>query len=402
VTRTAFNLGLDRLAIRSRILGGFAVVLALLGILAVISLRGTGVVERQSARVEESSQMARLIASLATQVDDACTRVIQYALSENDGDLNAAQQALAQLQKSAADLGTIRTDNEQQRTSIARIGESQAQYAAVVDQTIKAIGGRREKAAALTKAATDLRTIVSAIAPALVREKVAADVMEKALRLSEAFHTSSGAATRFLASRNPADAAAARADFDAMRQSAEAVKAGTTESRRVQRFVQAMGEPSGQFEKALSGLVAVTAQIEQATAAREAAGHKLLEAVAEFRKGSIAEQRDSLAAMQGAVQSSRNLGLLTSGGALAIGLVLAWLIGSGIHVRSPASRRPCGSLPRETSMPTSRIPSGATRSAPWRMPSRCSAKAWRKPGASPRSRRSSTPPRSSARARWLR
>ena len=154
--------------------------------------------------------------------------------------------------------------------------------------------------------------------------------MEKALRLSEAFHTSSGAATRFLASRNPADAAAARGEFDAMRQSLEAVKAGTSESRRVQRFVQAVGEPAAQFEKALSGLVTATDQIEQAAVAREAAGRDLLAAVSSIREGSIAEQRDSLSAMQGAVQSSRNLGLLTAGGALAIGLVLAWLIGSGI------------------------------------------------------------------------
>ena len=165
MARTAFNLGLDRFSIRSRILGGFAVVLALLGVLAVISFRGTGVVERQSARVEESSHLARLIAGLATRVDDARTRVVQYALSENDGDLQSAQQSLTQLQKSAADLGAIKTDSEQRRALIAQIGERQAQYAAVVDQMIKAIGDRRAHTAALVKAATDLRTIVSASLP---------------------------------------------------------------------------------------------------------------------------------------------------------------------------------------------------------------------------------------------
>ncbi len=148
-------------------------------------------------------------------MDDARTRVVQYALSENDGDRQSAQQSLTQLQKSAADLGAIKTDSEQRRALITQIGERQAQYAAVVDQMIKAIGDRRAHTAALVKAATDLRTIVSAVAPVLVREKVGRRLMEKALRLSEAFSTSSGAATRFLASRNPADAAAARGEFDA-------------------------------------------------------------------------------------------------------------------------------------------------------------------------------------------
>jgi methyl-accepting chemotaxis protein len=271
-----------------------------------------------------------LIGGFADQVDDARARVVQYALSENDGDLQSAQQSLAQLQKAAAELAAIRTDSEQRRALIAQIGERQARYASVVDQMIKAIGDRRSHTAAMTKAATDLRTTVSAIAPALIREKAAAEALEKALRLSEAFHTGSGAATRFLASRNPADAAAARVELDAMRQALEAVKVGSSESRRVQRFIQAMGEPAAQFEKALVGLVTATGQIEQAAAAREAAGRDLLAAVSDIRSTSTAQEKDSLAAMQAAVRSSRNLGLATSGGALALGLVLAWLIGSSI------------------------------------------------------------------------
>jgi methyl-accepting chemotaxis protein len=49
-----------------------------------------------------------------------------------------------------------------------------------------------------------------------------------------------------------------------------------------------------------------------------------------MREASTADATESLTEMRLAVTSSRNLGLVTSGGALAIGLVLAWLIGSGI------------------------------------------------------------------------
>jgi len=128
----------------------------------------------------------------------------------------------------------------------------------------------------------------------------------------------------------PLTAATARAELDGMRQALEAVKAGAAESRRVQRFTQAIAEPAAQFEKALSGLVAATDRIAQTARAREAAGRELLASVSAMRDGSLAQQKAAVAAMEDAVTSSRNLGLVTSGGALAIGIVLAWLIGGGI------------------------------------------------------------------------
>jgi methyl-accepting chemotaxis protein/CHASE3 domain sensor protein len=323
-------LGLDRLSIRSRIIGGFAVVLVLLGALAVISTRGIGIVETEAGHVEASSRVATVIGGVADKVDEARTRVVEYALSENDGDLQTAQQSLAQLQNAASTLKELKTDSEAHRKLIAQIVERQPKYAAAVDRMIQAIGDRRSHTAALGKAATEMRTMVSAIAAALVREKAAADVMEKGLRLSEAFQTSNAAATLFLASRNPADAAAAQTELGAMRQALDGVKAGAGESRRVQRFVQAIAEPAAQFDKALAGLVAATDRIRESATAREAAGKELLASVSAMRDASTADATESLSEMRLAVVSSRNLGLVTSGGALAIGLVLAWLIGSGI------------------------------------------------------------------------
>src|SRR5215813_11708899 len=254
VFRFGTKFGLDRLSIRTRIFGGFAVVLFLLGVLAAISIRGTASVEAQSARVEESGRLATSVADFARQVDEARARVMQYALSETDGDLQLAHKSLEQLQAAAGSLRTLSAGGEARQIQIAQIGEHQAKYAAAADRMIQAIGERRSNTAVMNKAGTELRTIVSAISAALIRDKAAGDLLEKGVRLNDAFQSGNAAAIRFLASRNPADAAAARAELDGMRQALEAVKAGTADNRRVQRFTQAIVEPAGQFEKALAGL----------------------------------------------------------------------------------------------------------------------------------------------------
>ncbi len=324
------RIGLDRLSIRLRIIGGFVIVLALLGVLAAIVLRGTAIVERGSAHVQASGQVGALVAEFSARVDEARRRTVQYQLSETDGDLQLAQQGLVELQSAAAALREGSAADKKRRASVDQVLEREAQYAAAVDRMIQAIGQRRSDTAALTKSGTELRTIVSAITGALIREKAATDLLEKAARLSDAFHSANTAAARFLASRNPADAATARTELDAMRSTLDAVKAGAAEIRRVQRFVQAIADPLAQFDKALSGLVTATDQVAKSVGEREAAARNLVAAVTELRSASMQAQAQAVDAMQGAVASSRNLGLLTSGGALALGLVLAWVIGNGI------------------------------------------------------------------------
>ena len=324
------NFGTDRLPVRARIFGGFAVVLVLLGALAAMVVRGTGTVETQSDGVEDSAKVAALVSGFVSQVEEARTRVIEYALSENDDDLQRAQQSLGRLREAASSLEAIGGSSEPRRASVAQISDNEASYGAAVDEMIQAIGDRRKHAAALRKAATDARTIVSAIATALVRDKVAGEVLEKGMRLVDALLTSNAAATRFLSSRNPADAAAASSELAAVRRALDSLRADTAENRRIQRFVQATGEPLGQFEQALSGIVSTTDRIVAAAALREATGAALRDAASTMDARTLAEQRDAVGAMQKAVRSSRDLGLITSAAALAIGVLLAWLIGSGI------------------------------------------------------------------------
>jgi methyl-accepting chemotaxis protein len=325
-----FNFGSDGLPVRARIFGGFAVVLVLLGAVAAMMLDDTSTVETLSDHVEGSAKAATLVSGFVGRAQEARMRVIDYALSENDGDLQRARQSLRLLREAATTLQTVEGSSEHRRESVMQITEDQSKYGAAVDEMIQGIGDRRKYAAALGKAAMDARTIVDAIATALIREKVPGEVLEKGMRLVEAFHTSNAAATRFLASRNPAEAAAAGSELAAMRRVLDSLKTDASESRRIQRFVQALAEPIGQFEEAMSGVVAATDRIVAAAASREVAGTALLNAASTMDAQILAEQTDAVGAMQRAVRSSSDLGLFTSAGALAIGVVLALLIGSGI------------------------------------------------------------------------
>jgi methyl-accepting chemotaxis protein len=325
-----FNLGSDRLPVRTRIFGGFAVVLVLLGAVAAMMLRDTSAVETLSNHVEDSAKVAGLMSGFVGRAQEARTRVLDYALSENDGDLQRAQQSLQQLREAATTLKLLGGSDQHRSASVIQITEDQSKYGAAVDEMIQGIGDRRQHAATLGKAATDAWTIIAAIATALVREKAPSEVLEKGMRLVETFHTGNAAATRFLASRNPADAAAASSELAAMRRVLDSLKADTNENRRIQRFAQALAEPIDQLEQAVSGLVAATDRIAGAAASREAASNALLSAASKMDAQILAEQTDAVGAMQRAVQASRELGLCTSASALAIGVVLAWLIGSGI------------------------------------------------------------------------
>lgn len=91
---------LFRLSVRRRIFGGFAVVLALLAVLAVVALRGLQQVGVEAARVSQDNAQTTAANDVALQVAEARARVVQYALSASMDDQREAQAGLARLDRS--------------------------------------------------------------------------------------------------------------------------------------------------------------------------------------------------------------------------------------------------------------------------------------------------------------
>jgi methyl-accepting chemotaxis protein len=307
------------------------IILLLLVTLSIISWRTIRSVETQANYVSASVSEALAVAQFATRVGDTHSLVTQYALSENDGDLLAAQYSLAQLQNETRLVAEAYASSDgKQDETVDQLRTLANRYRDSVTATIDAINARRVHAAELVRSATELGTTVTAIVETLAHDPNNPNVVNDAIRLMEAFYSSNVSASRFLASRNPADSDTARTDILAMRQILESLMTRSIDNQRVERFLKALPDPFGRYTNALDGLIETTQRFSSIAANRHATAAALIETTNQIQFASAEAQLGTVGGMQIAVTSSRRLGLLTSVTAIFVGLVLALLIGRGI------------------------------------------------------------------------
>lgn len=324
-------LGLDRLSVLQRISGGMGIILLLLIILSIISWRTIRSVETQADYVNSSVSEALAVAQFATRVGETRSLVTQYALSESDGDLQAAQRSLAQLQDETGLVAAAYASSDgKKNATVDQLRSLGDRYRNSVTATIDAINDRRTHAAELMRSATELSTTVAAIVETLAQDPNYSTVVNEAIRLMEAFDSSNVSATRFLASRDPADSGTAQTDVVAMHQVLDGLTTRGIDNPRVQRFLKAMADPFGRYTNALDGLIKTTDRFTSIEADRHATAASLIEATDQIQFASAEVQLGTVGGMQLAVTSSRQLELLTSAIAIVTGIVLALLIGRGI------------------------------------------------------------------------
>jgi methyl-accepting chemotaxis protein len=324
-------LGLDRLSVRQRVSSGIGIVLLLLAALSIISLRATGLVEADAANVSSSVSEASAVGEFASRVGETHSLVTQYALSENDGDLQAARRSVEQLDEGARLVSeAYALAGTDDGSIVGQLRALEERYRGTVDATIQVVDARRTFGAELVKDATELSTIVSAIVEALAHDGKNAAALDGAIRLMETFNGSNATATRFLASRNPADSETIRFELEAMRRVLGELLANDVDNRRVQRFLKAVSEPFGRYATAIDGLVKSTQQFAEVAAERQAAVVALAEATKQTRFASAEAELGAIGSMTLAVAWTRRFGSLTSAIAITVGLVLAVIIGRGI------------------------------------------------------------------------
>jgi methyl-accepting chemotaxis protein len=331
VSRLTSVLTLDALSVRQRVSGGFGVIISLLLALSILSLRATNFVKVDAANVDASVTEASAVSEFAARVGETHSLVTQYALSENDGDLLAARRSLERLHEKtllvAAAFALAQTNDKSSVDGLRTLADH---YRDSVNATIQVVDARRGFAAELVKDATELNTIVSAIVEALAHDAKNAAALDGAIRLIEDFSGSNATATRFLASRNPADSDTTRVDLDAMRRVLAELIAINIDNRRVQRFLKAVSEPFERYVRAIEGLITTTEQLTEVAAERQSAAAALVGATSQIHFASAEAQRGAVASMTTTVAATRRLGLLTAVTAIVVGLGLAVVIGRGI------------------------------------------------------------------------
>ncbi len=311
------------LSVRSRIFGGFAVVLVLLVALALVAQRGMVSVRSRRGRVSDDSSQAMASTDVALQVADAHARVVQYVLSASLDDQKAAQASLARLDQS---MGRARTAGGGQNQDLQGFA---TRYRGAVDATISAVEARRDSVEQLQSGALEARTIVAAMVEQSDRDDDPV-ALRAVAHVAQIFGASDSAASRFVAARTPAEANAASSTLQSLRDSVASLATLVADNRRMQRLIKGLTDPLERFAAAVKQVVAADARLSDAASAREVAATAVLRGAAEQRAQATDSQRRAIESMVDSVDSANRLGLATSASAIAIGVLLALLIARSI------------------------------------------------------------------------
>jgi hypothetical protein len=228
-------------------------------------------------RVQESSGWVEDATRVLLRVGDTQARVVQYSLSGTIADQKAAEDSLARLDQAIAMAGT----NEDR---VAELDASTERYRASVESTFAAVKERRVSIDSMQTAGTEIRTITSAIVLTIEAE-TEPTLIRADMGLAETFQESDAAASRFLASRNPSDSNIATRVLTTLPIRVDELSRMTTENRRIQRFLSAIGNPLAAYTRALNDVIATDELLRRAAGEQEAASHAVLAAAtAEYNR----------------------------------------------------------------------------------------------------------------------
>jgi methyl-accepting chemotaxis protein len=251
-------------------------------------------------------------------------------MSESDADLRIAQRSLEGLNSEIQTVADVFARIDENKDVVDNLKLLAGRYRDTVTATIEATNTRRENGARLLQSTTELSTTVAAIVELLSRDADDTAALDDAVRLMEAFHSSVESATRFLASRNPADSDTSRVDMQAMDGAMQALQARNITNPRMHRFMNAMGEPLDRYRKAVAGLIAATDQFASVGTQRTSAAAALIDAARQVGFSANEAQSGTVSEMMISVVSGRRQGYITSCLAVIAGIILALVIGSGI------------------------------------------------------------------------
>ena len=313
---------LARLSISQRISSALGVLLALLIILGLVAWINASAVSRSAGTVEWATGMTSKGGALAEALRDSVALSATYALTETDSDLGKVKKS-EEVLKEKVEATKAAMTNAADAKRLAAVTEAYAAYDDATKATLSAMGERRAASADFTKASVAVNTISSATVLVLLRENGAAE-LPPAIRLNDAQLSASAAAARYLASRDPAQAATAKQYLDGLPALIGHLKQAGG-SPRVAAFMAALAPQFEKYQAALDKLIGATDKVAAANTARRAATDKLMGLLAELRQASTAGQTESMQAMDSAVRFAKiGSGLLTLVAVIvAIGLSVA-------------------------------------------------------------------------------
>jgi methyl-accepting chemotaxis protein len=311
------------LSIGQRIWGGFAIVLTLAGVLAIVSAQSVRTMQDNTARSAASAAAALATEEFVERVTGLSYWTTRSALTGVADDLVAARQQLAGTAEALEKL------ESRDRVGSAALRAAFEQFAAAAATTFEAVQGRMAGSEEIKKTSTALANVTSSVVGRLQRDGKG-DLLAGGLRINDALQSSVLAATRFLFSLNPADAATATSAIDMLRKEAEAFRSAVGEDQRLQRLAGALSAAIGDYAQALDRTVAATDKFVAGSKARGESGGTLTKLAGDLKQANVAASAaETRAASDGADRIAATNIAITSV-VLVLGIALAWLIARGI------------------------------------------------------------------------
>ena len=319
-------LTLQNLSIRKRVAGGFALVLVLCALLALASIQGMRVVTGSVASSRSTAITALAAEEFASRLAELNNAVLRYALSGTGSDRNEASRSLASTAEAFEKLS-----HESGNTTAEEIRVAFDQYRAATDDTFKAVGGRFSSAEELKRNGIEFNNLASAIVSRLARrERV--EALPIGTQLQESLQASLVAATRYLASLNPADADTAKTRLDVMQNDIDmsGLAAAARGDARLERFSQAVPELVKKYAGAIDKLLQSTDLYIKANKQRQDAAEKLATAAAKLKETQLATQTEAVSFSNATLQRVADINIGVSLTVMMCGAVIAFLLSRSI------------------------------------------------------------------------
>ncbi|HEX9490326.1 MAG TPA: HAMP domain-containing methyl-accepting chemotaxis protein [Stellaceae bacterium] len=320
---------LHHLSIRQRVAGGFALVLVLCGLLAIASIQGTRVITGSVASSRLTAIAALAAEEFASRLAELNDAVSRYALSGTGADRNEASRHLAlaadafeKLSKESASGGG---------GAAAEIRAAFDQYRAATEDTFKAVGGRFSGAEDLKRAGIEFNNLASAIVARLAsRERL--DALPIGVQIQESLQASLVAATRYLASLNPADADTAKTRLEALQNDVDlhGLAIAAAGDARLQRFSQAVPEIVKKYGAAIDKLLQSTDLYIKSNKQRQDAAEKLAAGAVKLKEAQLATQNEAVSSASETLQQVADINIDLALAVMICGIVAALLLSRSI------------------------------------------------------------------------
>lgn len=157
-----------------------------------------------------------------------------------------------------------------------------ASFIQEIDHTVELVRARKTNIDALVRSGIVMTNIATALLERFARDGTSPQMLA-ALRMEEALHSGLLAASRFLASRNPADADAAQVELDRMASTLPGLMAVVGDQPRPQRSLKLLGQELPAYSSAIRDMLHNLAALEDNRILREAIGARTVANIAAVR-----------------------------------------------------------------------------------------------------------------------